>query len=114
MPSAEECREALEKLTARLSELDPQDRAAYFSGRSFTCHVPDLGVVFATRFGPDGAGPVREADPGDPPADVRLTAGSDAVIDLAANPAGLPRAWLAGRVRIQASMRYLLKLRKLL
>jgi len=114
MPTADECREALEKLTARLSELDAQDRAAFFSGRSFTCRVPDLGVVFAARFGSEGAGTVREADPGEPPADVRLTADSDAVIDLAGNPAGLPRAWLAGRVKIQASMRYLLRLRKLL
>lgn len=114
MPSMQECRDALEKLTGRLSELDPQDRAAYFSGRSFTCRVPDLGVMFAARFGPDGVGRVQEADPGDPPADIRLTADSGAVMDLTADPARILRAWLAGRVKIQANMLYLLKLRKLL
>ena len=55
MATAEECREAFEKLTGRLAELDPKDRDAFFSGRSFSCHVSDLDVTFATRFGPSGA-----------------------------------------------------------
>ena len=114
MPTADECQEALEKLTGRLAELDPEDRQAYFSGRSFACRVPDLGVVFVSRFGPDGAGPVHEAGPDDPPAEIRLTADSDVVLSLAGNPAGAGRAWLAGRLKIDASFRYLLRLRKLL
>ncbi len=114
MPTAAECREAFEKLTGRLSELDPKERDAFFTGRSFSCHVTDLYVTFLTRFGPEGADPVREATPADRPADVRLTASSVVVLELADDIGAFPRAWLAGRVRVKASMRDLLRLRKLL
>jgi hypothetical protein len=114
MASAEECREALQTLTARLAEMSPQERASYFGKRSMSCHVTDLGVTFITRFTDNGAEPVKEAAPDEPPADIRLTANSDDVISLAATPANIARQWLAGRVKIQASMRDLLALRRLL
>ena len=114
MATAEECREAFEKLTGRLAELDPKDRDAFFSGRSFSCHVSDLDVTFVTRFGPSGADPVHEAGTGEPPANVRLTASSDVVLELADDVGAFPRAWLSGRVKVHASMRDLLRLRKLL
>ena len=114
MATAEECREAFEKLTGGLAELDPKDRDAFFSGRSFSCHVSDLDVTFVTRFGPSGADPVREAGTAEPPANVRLTASSDVVLELADDVGAFPRAWLSGRVKVHASMRDLLRLRKLL
>jgi predicted lipid carrier protein YhbT len=112
MASAEECREALQALSGRLTEMSPQDRASYFSGRSMSCHVTDLGVTFVTRF--TEATPVTEAKPDDPPADIRLTASSDDVLSLSATPANIARMWISGRVKVQASMRDLLALRKLL
>ena len=114
MASAEECREALTTLTGRLTEMSPQDRASYFGKRSMSCHVTDLGVTFVTRFTDSGAEPVTEAKPDDPPADIKLTAASDDVISLAATPANIARMWISGRVKVQASMRDLLALRKLL
>ncbi len=65
MASVEECREALQALSRRLTEMNPQDRASYFSNRSMS-------------------------------------------------PANIARMWLSGRVKVQASMRDLLALRKLL
>ena len=47
-------------------------------------------------------------------ADIRLTAVSDDVISLAATPANIARMWLSGRVKVHASMRDLLALRRLL
>ena len=114
MASAEECQQAFEKLIGRLSELDPGDRDAFFNGRSFSCQVPDLNVTYVTRFGPSGADPVHLAAPGDPKADVRLTASSDTVVELSGNVSSFPKAWLSGKVKVQASMRDLLRLRKLL
>ena len=114
MASVEECREALQALSNRLTEMSPQDRASYFGERSMSCQVTDLGVTFVTRFTDSGAEPVTEAKPDDPPADIRLTANSDDVISLSATPANIARMWLAGRVKVQASMRDLLALRKLL
>jgi hypothetical protein len=114
MATAEECQQAFEKLISRLSELDPKDRDAFFTGRSFSCQVPDLNVTYVTRFGPQGADPVHLAAPGEPQADVRLTASSDTVVELAGNLSAFPRAWVTGKVKVQASMRDLLRLRKLL
>jgi len=114
MATAEQCREALQTLSSRLTDMSPDDRASYFGKRSMSCHVTDLGVTFVTRFTDQGAEPVTEAAPDDPPADIRLTAVSDDVLSLAATPANIARMWLAGRVKVQASMRDLLALRRLL
>ena len=95
MASAEECREALQTLTGRLGEMNPEDRASFFSNRTFSCHVTDLGVTFVTRFTENGAEPVKEARPDEPPADIRLTASSDDVVSLAATPANIARMWIS-------------------
>ena len=114
MASVEECREALQALAGRMTEMSPADRASYFGERSMSCHVTDLGVTFITRITEHGAEPVKEAAPDEPPADIRLTGNSDDVIALSATPANIARMWLSGRVKVQASMRDLLALRKLL
>ena len=114
MASAEECREALQTLTGRLGEMNPNDRSSFFSDRSFSCHVTDLDVTFVTTITDTGAEPVKEAAPDEPPADIRLTANSDDVLSLAATPHNIARMWISGRVKVQASMRDLLALRKLL
>ncbi len=114
MASADECREALHKLTSRFSEMSPKDRAAHFSNRSMSCEVTDLGVTLVTRFTADGAEPVREAVRDEPPADIRLAAASDDVLHLAESPANIARMWVSGKVKVHAPMRDLLALRKLL
>jgi hypothetical protein len=113
MKSAEECRAALQKLASRLSELNPADREAYFGNRTMSVTIPDLGVTFATGLD-SGDAAVREVGPGEPPADIRLTANSDEVVSLAESPMNIARAWVAGRVKIDASMKDLLRLRRLL
>jgi predicted lipid carrier protein YhbT len=114
MATAEECREALQTLTARLGDMNPQDRSSFFANRSFSCHVTDLGITFVTTITDTGAEPVKEAAPDEPLADIRLTANSDDVVSLAATPANIARMWMAGRVKVQASLKDLLALRRLL
>jgi hypothetical protein len=75
--------------------------------------VSDLGVTFVSRLG-GGDDPVTEAAPGDPPAQIRITASSDEVVSLTQSPMNIARAWMAGRVKIEASVRDLYRLRKLL
>lgn len=113
MNSAEECRQALQKLAGRLSELSPGDRDTYFGNRSISVTIPDLGVTYATDLG-SGDAPVREVTPGELPADIRLTADSGEVLSLADSPMNIARSWVAGRVKIEASMKDLFRLRKLL
>jgi hypothetical protein len=113
MTSAEECRTALQKLAGRLSELSPTEREQYFGNRTMSVTIPDLGVTFVTRLG-SGDDPVREAAPGEPPADIRLTAKSDEVVSLAEQPMNIARAWMSGRIKIEASVKDLFRLRRLL
>ena len=75
--------------------------------------IPDLGVTFVTRLG-SGDDPVREAAPGEPAADIRLTAKSDEVVSLSEQPMNIARAWMSGRIKIEASVKDLFRLRRLL
>ena len=113
MHSAEECRAALQKLAGRLSELSADKREDYFGNRSMSVTIPDLGVTYVTTLG-TGNDPVREVGPGEPPADIRVTADSDEVVALAESPMNIARSWVAGRVKIEASMKDLFRLRRLL
>ena len=113
MHSAEECRTALQKLSGRLSELSPAERDQYFGNRTISVTIPDLGVTYVSVLGA-GDDPVREAVPGAPPSDIRLTADSDQVVALAEQPMNIARAWITGRIKIEASMRDLFRLRRLL
>ena len=113
MNSAEECRTALQKLAGRLSELSPAEREQYFGNRTISVTIPDLGITYVTVLG-SGDDPVHEVAPGDPPADIRMTAKSDEVVALAEQPMNIARAWMGGRVKIEASIKDLFRLRRLL
>jgi len=114
MATAEECRQALERLTGRIAEMDPADRQAHLVDRLISCKVSDLGVTFVTRLGPGGASPVVEANGSEAPAQVRFTAKSDDLIAIADDPGSIGRAWLGGRLKVEASIWDLLRLRKVL
>jgi hypothetical protein len=114
MATADACRKALDTLLGRMAEMDPADRAANFPERTMSCRVPDLGLLFVTRIGPDGAAPVEEAPPDNRPAQVRFTANSDDLVSIADDPASFARAWLTGRLKVEASVFDLLRLRKFL
>jgi SCP-2 sterol transfer family len=113
MTSADDCRLALQKLAGRLSELSPAERDQYFGNRRISVTIPDLNVTYVTVLG-TGNDPVREAAPGERPADIRMTAKSDEVIALSDQPMNIARAWMAGRIKIEASMKDLFRLRRLL
>ena len=61
MATAEECRKALESLTARIEDMNQEDREAHLAERTLSCKVSDLGITFVTRLGAQGAESVREA-----------------------------------------------------
>ncbi len=113
MTSAQECQQALQKLAGRLSEMSPADREEYFGNRTISVTIPDLGVTYVSRLG-KGDDPVREAAPNDPPADIRLTADSGQVVALAQQPLNIARAWVSGKIKIEASVKDLFRLRRLL
>jgi predicted lipid carrier protein YhbT len=114
MATAEECRRALQSLTARISEMNPADRATHLADRTLSCKVSDLGVTFLTRLGSHGADDVREMTAADEAAQIRFTANSDDVVAIAGDPGTFARAWLTGRLKVEGNLFDLLRLRKLM
>jgi predicted lipid carrier protein YhbT len=114
MATAEECRKALESLTARIEDMNQEDRAAHLAERTLSCKVSDLGITFVTRLGASGAESVREATEADGAAQIRFTAKSDDVLAIAADPGSFARAWLTGRLKVDGNLLDLLQLRRLL
>jgi hypothetical protein len=114
MATAEECRTALDGLLGRLSEMDEQSRARKLSDRSLSCRVTDLGITFVTRLGPQGADPLKEAGPDTPRAQVRFSGQSDAIVAVAADLGSFGKAWITGKIKVEASVMDILSLRKML
>jgi hypothetical protein len=112
--TAEQCRQALEKLTGQIATMDPKDREAFLADRSLSCKITDLGVTFLTHLRADGASPVTLANGADGPAQVRFSVKSDDLVAIADDPGIFIRSWLTGRLKIEASLSDLLRLRKLL
>ena len=112
MATVQECQRALASLADRIAEVDPDQRAKYVVARTVSCSVPDLGVVFTGRIDEDGLTDVKVTD--DTSAQVRLAANSDDLIAMSEGRLGVPSAWASGRLKIEASVLDLLKLRGLL
>ena len=114
MATAEECRQALEKLTAQIADMDPKDREAFLANRAISCTITDLRVTFLTHLRPDGASPVTVANGSDGPAQVRFSVKSDDLVAIADDPGIFIRSLLTGRLKMEASLGDLLRLRKIL
>jgi predicted lipid carrier protein YhbT len=112
--TAEECRQALERLTAQIADMDPKDREAFLADRQLSVDVTDLGITFITHLRPDGASPVTVANGASPPAQVRFSVKSDDLVAIADDPGLFIRFWLTGRLKMQASVSDLFRLRKLI
>lgn len=116
LATLEQCQQAVASLVDRLADVDPDVRRKYAVERTLACRVPDLDVVFLARFEEDGTiGEVTVAHASTAgTAQVRVAASSDDLIALIEGRLAAPTAWATGRLKIDASMLDLLKLRALL
>jgi hypothetical protein len=115
MATVEECRAALEKLIEQFDEISEEDRAKHVVARRLACRLSDLDVTFYSRIHRDGLDPFKEVPPEDGrPADVKLTLRSEDLISMVNGELDMGRALLGGRVKIDASLGDLLRLRRLL
>lgn len=112
MATERECEQALHGLADRLAAVDPEQRARYVVERTVSCSVTDLDVVFTGRLDGDGLTGICTAD--DTSAQVRLATSSDDLLALSEGRLAVPAAWATGRLKIEASVLDLLKLRSLL
>ncbi|MER5912856.1 SCP2 sterol-binding domain-containing protein [Streptomyces sp. NPDC001982] len=115
MATIEECRAALEKLSDNMRGAEGGVRAAAELDRSVSCHITDLDVTFVGRL-TGGRIVVDETLPGPPPkkAQIRLTMAGDDLVSLVDGELNFAKAWGSGRVRLEANLLDLFRLRKLL
>jgi len=90
--------------------------AAEALDRSLSCRLTDLDQVVLGRL---GSGAVREVrvvpdGPDVPKADIRLTMTSDDLVAMTDGRLHFGKAWASGRVKLEAGLRDILRLRKLL
>jgi putative sterol carrier protein len=110
MASVDECRQALDRLAARLADREPARRKSGFN-RSLGCRVRDLEVDFRGRFADGLLTDVEEGS--NPRAQIRLTLASDDLVKLVDGQLKVASAWATGRMRVDASVRDILRLKSL-
>ena len=107
--SLEECREALDKLAKRITA---NGGGAPSLDRTLSVYLSDLDTGFHGRL---AGGELRDiADGHDRAAKIKLTASSDDLVALTNGDLNFASAWASGRVKIDANVFDLLKLRSLL
>ncbi|MGH8939708.1 MAG: SCP2 sterol-binding domain-containing protein [Actinomycetes bacterium] len=112
MATLVECHDALERLSEKLADVDEESRRQHTFDRTLSCHVPDLDVTFS---GALRDGHIHDITTEDAPrAQIRLTAKSDDLVAMTDGHLSFGQAWLTGRVKVDASVRDLLKLKSLL
>jgi hypothetical protein len=111
MATREECLEALQGLAKRLSEVDHDVRRKHAVDRTLSCNVSDLGVTYQGRLHDGSLVDVREDDG---PAQIRLQVNSDDLLALVDGRLNFASAWAKGKLRVDASVLDLLRLRTLL
>ncbi|WP_433608348.1 SCP2 sterol-binding domain-containing protein [Dactylosporangium sp. CA-139114] len=112
MATVEECRAALEKLAERLAANAAQARQKLDFDRTLACRVTDLNVAFHGRLQDGQITDLTDGD--DPRAKIKLTSTGDDLVALVNGRLNAMQAWTSGRIKIEAGMMDLLKLRKLL
>lgn len=115
MATIEECRSALDKLSDNMAGADGDVRSAAALDRSLSCRITDLDITFVGRL-KDGRIEVLDTLQGPTPdkAEIRLTMTGDDLVAMVDGELNFAKAWGSGRVKLEAGLRDLLRLRKLL
>ena len=96
---------------ARLAAREPSDSRSSLD-RSLACVIRDLDVVFAGRLREGRLDDIHRLPPGDRPhAQVKLTMTSDDLLRLVDGELNMAGAWAKGKVKVDAGIRDLVKLR---
>ena len=112
MATIDECITALRGVLGPIAS----NKAAEGLDRSLSCRLTDLGQVLVGRL---TSGAVRDLhavpdEPSLPKADIRLTMTSDDLLALTNGELSFAKAWSSGRLKLDAGIRDLLRLRSLI
>jgi hypothetical protein len=108
--TVEECEGALHELAGRLVANESTRRSVSFD-RSLTCTIRDLDVIFAGRLKDGQLLDIKQTP--SKQAQVRLAMSSDDLIALVGGRLKMASAWATGRVKIEAGIRDMIKLRSI-
>jgi hypothetical protein len=110
--SLAECEQALHELASRLADADGETRKKASFDRSMSCTLRDLDAAFAGRLKDGELREIREIAPAQArAAQVKLMMTSDDLLALVAGDLHLAGAWASGRIKVEAGVLDLLKLR---
>lgn len=113
LASLEECRDVVIELATKWSDVDPEARKKHIPDRTVELSILDLDVSFRGRLvDGDLVDIVEEIDPTKP--DVRVVMTSDDLLAMTNGELKFAHAWATGRVRLDASIRDLLRLRTMM
>lgn len=113
MASLDDCRGALDELVERLSTVDKKHRENKIPDRTLSLHLLDHDVMFRGTLHKGELIDIIETEPEGPKADIRLSMTSDDLVAMTNHELSFAHAWATGRVRLDASLRDLLRLRAL-
>jgi predicted lipid carrier protein YhbT len=108
--TVEQCELALQALADRLAANSTSGRTLDFD-RTLTCTIRDLRVVFGGRLADGQLLDINRAASRD--AQLRLTLNSDDLVALVDGKLKTAAAFATGRLRVEASLRDMLKLRSI-
>jgi hypothetical protein len=113
----QECETALTRVAQMLSGADPRARSK-LDQRTLSCLVRDLDLLYLGRLVDGALGDVQLIQPdqrsASPAAQLRLTVASDDLVLLSRKELDFTKAWLSGRVKLEASIGDLIKLKSML
>ena len=109
MATEEQCQEALQALADRLAENNAGRNDGF--NRTLSCTLRDLGVIYRGRLSNGQLLDIATAESRD--ADVKLTMSSDDLLALVNGELKMASAWASGRVKVDAGVRDMLKLRSI-
>ena len=112
MASVEEVEVVLQDLLERLEDVDDSTRALLPSKRTIEARCPDLDLIRYAMWERGRITPIAELPRARP--DIRISVRSDDLLAIAAGDLTFSRAYSSSRVRLDASMSDLLRLRALL
>jgi len=111
MATVAECEKAMHDLAARLAGADADHRRKADLDRTLSCTLRDLKVTFVGHLHDGQLDDIRQVESA--AAQVRLTLSSDDLLKLVAGDLDVGQAMVSGRLRIDAGVLDLLKLRSI-
>jgi hypothetical protein len=112
MATRDQCEAAVRSLATRIDGVEAATRRRYVPDRTVVCRVPDLATSFSGEFrGGELVGLSEGARDHD--AQIVFTLDSDDLVALADGSLPAGTAWATGRLKVDASLFDLLRLRTL-